>query len=124
MLLRGTPHAKPHLWLVLTEPDGDPAETVAVMVRSRKAYTDDTVVLAPGDHPFIHRASSVHYSTARRLRVDRILRRIRSGQCHLKEDLEADLLARVREGLMTSPFTVNAVREYCRNRFPAGGRCP
>jgi hypothetical protein len=58
LLLRETPHAKPHLWLVLTNPDGNPEEIVAVMVRTHRAYTDATVVLEPGDHPFIHHRSS------------------------------------------------------------------
>jgi hypothetical protein len=32
-------------------------------------------------------------------------------------DVSGDLLRRVRAGLLASPFTVNAVRDYCRPRF-------
>jgi hypothetical protein len=32
-------------------------------------------------------------------------------------DASEDLLGRVRAGLLASPFTVNAVRDYCRQRF-------
>jgi hypothetical protein len=32
-------------------------------------------------------------------------------------DVSEDLLRRVRAGLLASPFTVNAVRDYCRPRF-------
>jgi len=42
---------------------------------------------------------------------------MRVGNCHLKEDMSGDLLARVRAGLLESPFTVNVLRDQCRKLF-------
>jgi hypothetical protein len=117
LLLRETPDAKPHLWFVLTDPDGIQPRVVAVMVRSARHFTDPTVVLTVGDHPFVRHESSVHYSSARRFTVQALQKAFGHGHCSLQADMSPTLLARVREGLMRSPFTVNVIREYCRDRF-------
>lgn len=62
----------PHLWLVLTDPKGKDDIIVAVMVRTAKGYTDPTVILEAGDHPFIRHKSSVHYSKAKWFKMSRI----------------------------------------------------
>lgn len=117
LLLREFPESNPHLWLVLTDPVGKPAQVVAVMVRTVTAFTDRTVVLNAGDHPFIRHPSSVHYSTATFFRVRAIQRSIRQRQCYIQEDMSPELLQRVCRGLLSSPFTVNAVREHCQESF-------
>jgi hypothetical protein len=118
ILFRESAHAKPHLWFILTDPGGNPPRVVAVMLRTAQRFTDDTVVLHPGDHPFVRHPSSIHYSTARWLTVDAIARAFHDGRCSLQQDMSADLLTRARKGLMRSPFTVNAIRQYCHLRFP------
>lgn len=117
ILFSEPPLNRPHIWYVLTEPEGKPPAVIAVMMQTVKRHTDETVVLQPGDHPFIKHASSVHYSTARRLEVPALLRAMESGRCHLRDSMTPALLARVRQGLIDSPFTVNAVRDYCLPRF-------
>lgn len=117
LYLRARDESKPHLWFVLTDPDGDPARVVAVMLRTATRFTDETVVLQPGDHPFVRHASSVHYSTATHFSVRAISRAVEVGTCHPREDLSASMLERLRAGLLASPFTVNALKEYCRARF-------
>lgn len=108
---------KPHLWLVLTDPVGSPPSVFAVMVRTRTRFTDDTLVLVPGDHPFIKHESSVHYSTAQQFRIDKLEDAVKSGRCHPRVEIPDGLLKRVREGLIASPFTVNAVRTACATLF-------
>jgi hypothetical protein len=117
LLLSEPPLYNPHLWIILTDPDGKPPEVVAVMLRTVTSFTDQTLVLQPGEHPFVKHPTSVHYSTTRRFRVAAILTAIQSGRCHLREDATADLLQRAQAGLIASPFTVNAIREHCRERF-------
>lgn len=102
---------------MLTEAEGDPARVVAVMVRAATRFTDPTVVLHPGDHPFIRHDSSVHFSTARWFRVSAIGAALKTGRCHLRPDMTEALLERVRARLLSSPFTVNAIRDSCRDRF-------
>ncbi len=53
--------AQPHLWIVLTEPTGDPAQVVVVNLTTRIPTSDATVVLNVGDHKFIKRETVVYY---------------------------------------------------------------
>ena len=106
-----------HLYLVLSDPASPDDSVVAVMLRTAKSFTDDTVVLHPGDHPFIRHPTAVQYSTAECFRVKRLIKAIQQGQCHLKEDMSEELLDRVRDGLLRSPFTVNRVRSLCEGLF-------
>ena len=117
ILLSEPPLYKPHLWFVLTDPEGNPETVVAVMLRTATKFTDSTLLLNPGDHPFVHHESSVHYSTARPLSVAAILSAIKTGRCHLRDDASRELLVRLRKGLLDSPYTVNAVRDHCRRLF-------
>lgn len=117
LLLAEPPLFKPHLWFVLTDPQGQPPRVVAVMLRTVTRFTDPTVVLKPGDHPFVRHDSAVHYSTARWLSVEAIMAAMKVGKCHLKEDVSRKLLRRVRQGLLDSPFTVNALRDQCKDLF-------
>ncbi|MBM3321440.1 MAG: hypothetical protein FJY73_12260 [Candidatus Eisenbacteria bacterium] len=117
LYLRGRGEPKPHLWFILTNPEGDPPQVVAVMLQTATRFTDETVVLQPGEHSFVRHASSVHYSTAKYFSVPAISRALRTGECHLREDVSESLLEKLRAGLLDSPFTVNAIKEYCRGRF-------
>ncbi len=117
LYLSERPGANPHLWFVLTDPHGNPPKVVAVMVRTSKTFTDETVLLEKGDHPFIVHRSCVHFSSAQRFRVDSIMRRAADGHCDLRADMSAQLLTRVRNGLRASPFTVHAIRDYCIERW-------
>lgn len=117
ILWRHTPGSPFHLWFVLTDPSGSPETVIAVCLKSKKRFTDDTVILGPGDHPFIRRESSVAYSTAGRFRVKELTAALAAGTCHLKEDMSAELLERVRAGLLKSQYTVNAIRQECQRLF-------
>jgi hypothetical protein len=117
LLLAEAPHAKQHLWFVLTDPDGDPPQVAAVMLRTVKSFTDDTVTLDVGSHPFVRHRSCVHYSTARLFRVTAIIRALSEGQCHLRVDMTDALLQEVRAGVMRSLFAVPAIVAYCCARF-------
>ena len=117
LLLAEPPLYKPHLWFVLTDPLGKPPRVVAVMLRSVTRFTDSTLILKPGEHPFIRHDSAVHYTTALWLNVSAILGAMSDGRCHLKEDMTDELLQRVRNGLLASPFTVHALRDQCEDLF-------
>jgi hypothetical protein len=116
--LAETPQDQRHLWIVLTNPDGNPPEVVAVMLRTAKHYTDPTVVLQVGDHPFISRPSSVHYSTAQRFRVSEIIRLSARQDCGIQPDLPKAVLAKVQAGLAASPYVVPSIRTYCEWHLP------
>ncbi|MEK7486771.1 MAG: hypothetical protein AABZ60_20805 [Planctomycetota bacterium] len=48
-----------HLWIVLTEPSPIKNEVIIVNVTSLRSYSDKTVILNEGDHPFIHHPSVI-----------------------------------------------------------------
>lgn len=54
ILFRESAHAKPHLWFILTDPDGNPPRVVAVMLRTAQRFTDETVVLHSGAASVVH----------------------------------------------------------------------
>ena len=116
-LLPPGPDVPLHLWLVLTDPDPKTSEVAAVMVVTAKDYTDPTVILKAGEHPFIKHDSSVQFGTVQLLKCSLLAREMKKGRCHLKEDLKPEVLARVRKGLLQFPFTVRALRTYCEPRF-------
>jgi len=117
LLLAEPPLYKPHLWFVLCDPLGKPPRVIAVMLRTVNRFTDPTLVLKKGDHPFIRHESAVHFSTARWFSINALVAAIGSGRCHLKEDMTGKLLARVRSGLKESPFTIHALRNECEKIF-------
>ena len=109
LLLSDAPLFKPHLWLVLTDPDAQ-SRVIAVMLRTATRFTDSTVLLNVSDHPFVKHESSVHYSTARYLSVPTLLKEMKSGRCHLRDSMTPGLLQKARDGLLSSPFTVHALK--------------
>lgn len=117
LYFRESPISKPHLWFILTDPEGPMRRVVAVMLQSAQSFTDKTVILEAGDHPFVKHASSIHYSTTKFFKVKRIVRAMKRGLCHLHDNLSQSLLKRAQEGLLVSARTPQAFKDYCKERF-------
>jgi hypothetical protein len=64
----------PHLIPVLTDPAGPFDIVVVTAVVSEKSFTDKTVTLNVGDHPFIRWPSNVDYGWSRFLPAKKLLR--------------------------------------------------
>ena len=60
-----------HLWIVLTKPNKD-GRAVCVNITSWTFDSDETVILVPGDHPFITKKSVVHYEDARYILLEHV----------------------------------------------------
>jgi hypothetical protein len=101
----------PHLILVLTDPAGPSDIVVVTAVVSEKSFTDKTVTLNVGDHPFIRWPSNVDYGWSRFVPAKRLLRGTP------QEELSDAILARVRAGLLASSHTANELVSYCRPIF-------
>jgi hypothetical protein len=106
-----------HLWFVLTDPDPDRGWMVLVMLVTVKPRTDRTLHLDMGDHPFIRHASAVDFGTATYAPASKLQAALSSGRTTLEADMSADLLARVRAGLLTSARTPNEIADDCRAKF-------
>lgn len=111
-----------HLWFVLTDPEGTPGKVVGAMLTTKRRYSDPTVTLDVGDHPFVKHESAVDYKKVEFLKVEKLDRAVRFGQCHPREDMSADLLRRVRAGLFVSPHTADYFKRYCEERFGDTGK--
>ncbi|MDP3940568.1 MAG: hypothetical protein Q8R92_20845 [Deltaproteobacteria bacterium] len=118
IILSGYPVGSPHLWFVLTDPDSESDQVVAVMVVTVRGHTDRTVTLSAGDHPFIRHDSSLDFGGTKRFQTARLNAALRSGRCELSENMTAALLGKVRAGLLASPRTPHHIIDYCRDRFP------
>lgn len=109
----------PHLWIVLTAPAGEPPEVVIVSLTTLRPHSDETVVLHPGDHPFVQHPTCVYFSDARIVAVAQLEKALRQGQAVPRADVSPELLRRIREGLLESPWTVHRIRRYCKAIFEA-----
>jgi len=107
----------PHLWIVLTEPQPPDHQVVIVNITENKQRSDTTVVLHPGDHPFIRKESVVRYGDA--LIVDaRLLDEcVKGRKARLGGPCSADLLNRIQVGVSASIFTHKKIAAFCTGRF-------
>jgi hypothetical protein len=107
-----------HLWIVLT-PEREDGTALCVNVTSWKFDRDETVILQPGDHPFITKKSVVHYEDAQFMPLARVeqLLAMRSTKivCEQKHCCTYKLIERLREGLLKSKRTAKGIKEYCRS---------
>jgi len=99
------------LLLVLTDPAGPSDIVVVTALVSEKSFTDKTVTLNVGDHPFIRSPSNVDYGWSRFLPAKKLLRGTPQAE------LNDEILARVRAGLLESSHTANELVNYCRPIF-------
>jgi len=106
-----------HLWVVLTSPQGDTAKSVMVNLTSKSSHSDRTVVLHKGDHPFIEHATVVNYRAARFVNVDEVKKQIRNNMLTADYPFEPDVLKRIQDGILRSPWTRLRIKEYCAERL-------
>jgi len=112
------PHgdSKPHLHFVVTDPDHG-GFVVSVPVTTRREHSDTTVILQSDDHPWIQHESCASFKFADYRRVETLEKWIGSGRCRMHSDMSSKLLARIREGLLESPYTIISIKEYCRDKW-------
>jgi len=105
-----------HLWVVVTEPVGDPTQVVIVNLTTARGGSDSTVILEPGEHPFVSRPTSVRYSDARLANVT-TLQALAGGPGDTHQDFATEVLGRIRQGLLDSPFTPEWLKGFCRGQW-------
>lgn len=111
------PAIQEHLWIVLSDPEGDPPQVVAVNLTQRGNQPDTTVVLNAGDHKFIKKETIVYYADARFVPAGAIEAYANQPGYRFKDDCSDDLLNKIREGLKNSKFTPKKIKSYCATRF-------
>jgi hypothetical protein len=109
-----------HLWIVLTEPDGDPPQVVIVNLTKNKPRADTTCILMPSDHDFVKVETVVHYGDARLVPAEPLSQIAKLRDYDFQADCSAELLERVQLGLLASPSTPKKIKTYCQPRFTSG----
>lgn len=106
-----------HLWVVLTEPEGDPLRVALVNLTSHKPGIDETVILE-GGHSYIKHKTVVQYARAKVYEVWKLERIIAADlTVRHRHDMPEDLLKIIREGVAKSRFTPPKVKAFCQGKF-------
>lgn len=117
ILLRKIDQSIPHLWIVLTEPEGDPLQVVIVNLTTKRSGSDETVVLKVGAHPFIKHETCVNYSDAQIVKVEALMRAATSGFFDIPDAMDSAVLSAIQQGLLESPLTPRKIKSFCREKF-------
>jgi hypothetical protein len=97
-----------HLWIIITPPAA--GAVVTVSLTTRRKLSDPLVVIKPGEHPFVKCESVVAYRYASVRHVADIEKAISNGTAIKREKASAEILRRVRLGLLESDFTPIGIR--------------
>ncbi len=106
-----------HLWIALTDPDPEDAKIVLIMVVTERPYTDKTLRLVPGTHPFIRHDSNLDYGGAKPFPSGRVATALADGSAKIQPPISAQTLGEIREALLRSTRTIHYVRDLCAAEF-------
>jgi hypothetical protein len=109
--------ATPHLWIVVTQPDAETNLCAIVSVTTLRNSKDQTVILRPGDHPFIRHESTIFYGDAMIVDERRLRSEIAAGLALAREKCPSATLKLVQDGVAASPFTRPKFLRFCRERW-------
>lgn len=113
ILLPKPGHDTAHLWVVLTAPDTN-AQVLLINFTTLRSHSDTTVVIQPGEHPFVMHATAVHYADVRLTGAIAIEAAIASGHFRTHHDCSAALLDRLLAGVLASKQTPEKIKRYLR----------
>lgn len=104
----------PHLWVVLTQAEGNPSKVICVNLSSVKLLAQDqTVILNVGDHRDIKVPSFAYYRKASAFRVEAIMLHISEDPTRRTADCSPHMLTKLRIGLLKSDQTREKIFDYC-----------
>lgn len=106
-----------HLHIVITSPDAD-GNVLLVSVTTLRKWSDKTVVLRVGEHPFIKHDSCIAYQYAIIKDGNELDEALNARPGLRREPLTPAILNRVQRGLLESDFTENGIRHYFRDIYP------
>ena len=102
-----------HLWVVLTTPDAL-GQVLLINFTTLRPHSDCTVVIQPGEHPYVVHATVAHFADARLTAAPSIEAAIASGLFRTHQDCSPDLLNRLLAGTLASPHTPEKIKRYLR----------
>jgi len=123
-LPKDVPAMPAHLWIVATDPEGEPPSVLLVNLSS---YVDDgrravdaTCLLEPGDHAFVVHTSFVYYEKARIAEISQLQRALDHGAMRPHEPIGKSLLHRIWEGFLRSPDAKPRHQDMVRRFLESG----
>jgi hypothetical protein len=107
----------PHLWIVVTQPDPQTRLCAIVSVTTLRNSKDQTIILRPGDHPFLRHDSTIFYGDAMIVDARRLDAEIATGLALKRDNCTLATLKLVHDGVLASPFTRMKVVRFCREQW-------
>ena len=101
----------PHLWIILTDPAPD---CIMVNLTTLRADRDQTVVLHPGEHPFVKHSTAVFYADSQIVTLDHVNSLLARGQALPHQPCPPATLQLIQQGILASPFTPRKVQAFYR----------
>jgi hypothetical protein len=108
------------MWVVVAELPGSPEQVVAVSLTTRRDGCDTTVILDPDDHKFIVRETVIDYGNTRIFDRNELVDRINKKFFGTNDPFKDDIVKRLQQGLVSSPFTPNGIKTICATIFSTG----
>jgi hypothetical protein len=106
--------ANPHLWIVLTEPQAPDFQCVIVNLTRQQPRSDNTVVLRPGDHPYITKDSVIRFGDALIVDARDLDGFLKKQTAKGLDRCSPNLLKRILDGAITSPFSPKKIADFCK----------
>ena len=100
-----------HLWVIATEPNADGLFAIASLT-SLKGSKDQTIILSPGEHPFIKWPTCVAYAVADISSSEKLHSHLERGAAKMQQDASEKMLKLVLDGFAASDLTKKRVREF------------
>ena len=88
-----------------------------VNMTTQRDYSDTTVVLHIGEHPFIKHPTIVNYQDARIVKVANLIAAYHSRLFKPQAPFSMEILQKIRKGIFDSPLTPEKIKTYCRTQF-------
>lgn len=110
--------AKPHLHVVITEPDPQ-GWVVLVSVTTRRAKSDTMVCLNPGDHEFITHPSVITYAYSKLLTVDKLVKMVNQGEATPRQTASEQFVTRAQKGMLETDRASREIQEFFKSVLPS-----
>ena len=113
---QSAPHTPTHLWAVISDIQQSVDEIVIVNFTSWRQDKDESCLLDKGDHPHIQHKTYISYRDAHVVTLAKLEELESQSLITRKETLDSDILTRVREGAMVSPFAKLKIRKIMEDQ--------
>ncbi len=108
------------MWIIITDPDAD-GKAVGVNVTTRQTYSELTVIVNAGEHPFVNHESVINYRDARIIDVKAVEAAIafkpRNFVCKSHSPCSPVFLKKVQDGMLKSKNVEKAIKKRCSDEW-------